>query len=101
MLEIRVLGALEVIRDGAPATLVASRKTRALLAYLALTRSPHRREQLCEMFWDVPDDPRGALRWTAKCWPTSLCEIWPLSASSSSRLSNAPIAITQLVVKAE
>lgn len=64
MLEIRVLGGLEVIRDGAPATLVASRKTRALLAYLALTRCPHRREQLCEMFWDVPDDPRGALRWS-------------------------------------
>jgi hypothetical protein len=62
VLEIRVLGGLEVIRDGAPATLVASRKTRALLAYLALTRCPHRREQLCEMFWDVPDDPRGALR---------------------------------------
>ena len=71
MLEIRVLGALEVIRDGAPATLVASRKTRALLAYLALTRCPHRREQLCEMFWDVPDDPRGALRW-------SLSKIRPL-----------------------
>ena len=64
MLEIKVLGGLELIRDGAPATLVASRKTRALLAYLALTRCPHRREQLCEMFWDVPDDPRGALRWS-------------------------------------
>ncbi len=71
MLEIRVLGGLEVIRDGVPATLPPSRKTRALLAYLALTRCPHRREQLCEMFWDVPDDPRGALRW-------SLSKIRPL-----------------------
>jgi TolB-like protein len=71
VLEIRVLGGLQVIRDGAPATLVASRKTRALLAYLALTRCPHRREELCEMFWDVPDDPRGALRW-------SLSKIRPL-----------------------
>ncbi|MGE0257263.1 MAG: tetratricopeptide repeat protein [Alphaproteobacteria bacterium] len=71
MLEIRVLGALEVIRDGAGATLPPSRKTRALLAYLALTRSPHRRERLCEMFWEVPDDPRGALRW-------SLSKIRPL-----------------------
>jgi TolB-like protein/Flp pilus assembly protein TadD len=71
VLEIRVLGGLEVIRDGAPATLPPSRKTRALLAYLALTRCPHRREQLCEMFWDVPDDPRGALRW-------SLSKIRPL-----------------------
>lgn len=71
VLEIRVLGSLELVRNGAPATLVASRKTRALLAYLALTRRPHRREQLCEMFWDVPDDPRGALRW-------SLSKIRPL-----------------------
>jgi TolB-like protein/DNA-binding SARP family transcriptional activator len=29
-----------------------------------LTRRPHRREELCEIFWDVPDDPRGALRWS-------------------------------------
>jgi TolB-like protein/Flp pilus assembly protein TadD len=71
VLEIRVLGRLEVIHDGVPATLPPSRKTRALLAYLALTRSPQRREQLCEMFWDVPDDPRGALRW-------SLSKIRPL-----------------------
>ena len=71
MLEIRVLGELKVIRDGAMAALPPSRKTRALLAYLALTRSQHRRERLCEMFWDVPDDPRGALRW-------SLSKIRPL-----------------------
>ena len=71
MLEIRVLGALEVIRDGVAAALPPSRKTRALLAYLALTQHPHRREQLCEMFWEMPDDPRGALRW-------SLSKIRPL-----------------------
>jgi len=64
VLEIRVLGGLEVVRDGVPATLPPSRKTRALLAYLALARGRHRREQLCEMFWDVPDDPRGSLRWS-------------------------------------
>jgi TolB-like protein/Tfp pilus assembly protein PilF len=64
VLELRVLGELEVIRDGAPAMLPPSRKTRALLAYLALTRHKHRRERLCETFWDVPDDPRGALRWS-------------------------------------
>ena len=70
-MELRVLGELEVIRDGATVPLPPSRKTRALLAYLALTRRPHRREELCEMFWDVPDDPRGALRW-------SLSKIRPL-----------------------
>ena len=64
MLEIRVLGGLDVVRDGVSATLPPSRKTRALLAYLALAAGRHRREQLCEMFWDVPDDPRGSLRWS-------------------------------------
>jgi TolB-like protein len=64
VLEIRVLGGLEVVRDDVPATLPPSRKTRALLAYLALARGRHRREQLCDMFWDVPDDPRGSLRWS-------------------------------------
>ena len=64
MLEIKVLGVLEVVRDGVPATLPPSRKTRALLAYLALMRGRHRREQLCEMFWELPDDPRGSLRWS-------------------------------------
>jgi TolB-like protein/Tfp pilus assembly protein PilF len=64
VLELRVLGELEVVRDGAPAMLPPSRKTRALLAYLALTRRKHRREDLCQIFWDVPDDPRGALRWS-------------------------------------
>ena len=62
MLEIRVLGGLEVVQDGVPAPLPPSRKTRALLAYLALTGGRHRREQLCETFWDVPDDPRGCSR---------------------------------------
>ena len=71
MLEIKVLGDLQVLRDGTPVALPPSRKTRALLAYLALTRRPHRREQLCEIFWDLPDDPRGSLRW-------SLSKIRPL-----------------------
>ncbi len=53
-----------VTRDGQPMPLPPSRKTRALLAYLVLTQRPQRRERLCEMFWDVPDDPRGALRWS-------------------------------------
>ena len=64
MLAINVLGDLQVLRDGAAVALPPSRKTRALLAYLALTRRTHRREELCETFWDVPDDPRGALRWS-------------------------------------
>jgi DNA-binding SARP family transcriptional activator len=47
-----------------PVALPPSKKTKALLAYLALAERPQRREFLCDMFWDVPDDPRGALRWS-------------------------------------
>ena len=61
---LRVLGELEVIRDGTVQELPPSRKTRGLLAYLALNQRRMRREQLCELLWEVPDDPRGSLRWS-------------------------------------
>src|SRR5918994_750507 len=64
LLDIRVLGDFRVGRDEIPISLPPSKKTRALLAYLAVTGRSHRRERLCELFWDVPDDPRGALRWS-------------------------------------
>lgn len=70
-LEIRLLGELEVRRDGAPVALPQSKKTRALLAYLATQRAPQRRDALCELLWELPDDPRAALRW-------SLTKIRPL-----------------------
>ena len=63
-LSLRLLGPMEVFRDRAALALPQSRKTRALLAYLAVTGRAHRRDRLCTMFWDVPDDPRGALRWS-------------------------------------
>src|SRR4051812_6197412 len=64
MLMIRLLGELQVLASGQSLTLPPSKKTRALLAYLAVTGRPQRRERLCDLFWDVPDDPRGALRWS-------------------------------------
>ncbi len=60
---IRLLGEPAVIDGTEHAVLPSSKKARALLAYLALTGRPHRRERLCELFWDLPDDPRGSLRW--------------------------------------
>jgi DNA-binding SARP family transcriptional activator len=36
---------------------------RALIAYLVMAPRPVHRARLCEMFWDVPNDPRGELRW--------------------------------------
>ncbi|WP_225314405.1 alpha/beta hydrolase [Marinobacter halotolerans] len=62
---IKMLGELTVLRDGQPIALPASKRTRALLAYLAKTARPHRRDRLCEVLWDfAAEDPRGALRWS-------------------------------------
>jgi DNA-binding SARP family transcriptional activator len=63
-LQLRILGDLEVIRGDTVLALPPSRKTRGLLAYLALQDKPLRREQLCELLWEIPDDPRGSLRWS-------------------------------------
>lgn len=55
---------MAVLRDATAADLPRSKKTRALLAYLALSTRPRRRDALCAIFWDRPDDPKGALRWS-------------------------------------
>lgn len=64
MLSLGFLGDMEVLRDGQRLSLPQSKKTRALLAYLAVTGRPHRRDRLCSLFWELPDDPRGSLRWS-------------------------------------
>lgn len=51
-------------RHGDVVALPASKKTRALLGYLATLDRPVRRERLCTLLWELPDDPRGALRWS-------------------------------------
>jgi pimeloyl-ACP methyl ester carboxylesterase len=61
---ISVLGEIGVHDATGEVNLPPSKKARALLGFLATTGRPHRRERLCEMFWDLPDDPKAALRWT-------------------------------------
>jgi pimeloyl-ACP methyl ester carboxylesterase/DNA-binding SARP family transcriptional activator len=68
---INVMGELAVFNDNVAVSLPASKRTRALLAFLALTNQSHRREWLCDVFWEETDDPRAALRW-------SLSKIRPL-----------------------
>jgi DNA-binding SARP family transcriptional activator len=63
-LALKFLGDLTIARGGERVELPPSRKTRALLAYLALTGRAFRREHLCELLWEIPDDPRGSLRWS-------------------------------------
>src|SRR6266496_2097837 len=64
MIEIRLLGELEVQRDGATVPLPPSKKSRALLAYLVATGRPQLRDRICELLWEGPDDPRAELRWS-------------------------------------
>ena len=77
-LQVQVLGPLTVHRDGEPVRLPQSKKTRGLLAYLAITGRAHRRDRLCSLLWDVADDPRGALRW-------SLSKIRPVVDTEATR----------------
>lgn len=63
MLQLRLLGPLTLSRDGAALALPGSRKVRALLGYLALAPRPVARGTLCELLWEMPNDPRGELRW--------------------------------------
>src|SRR6201997_3412049 len=58
-----LLGPLQVFQNEARLPQPTSRKVRALLAYLAMAPRPVTREKLCELFWDVADDPRSELRW--------------------------------------
>ena len=62
-LEVRLLGPAAIQRGGLPVTLPRSRKVWALLAFLALEKRPVARSRLCDLLWDVPNDPRGELRW--------------------------------------
>lgn len=62
-LAVQLLGPLAITRDGSRLTLPGSRKLRALFAYLALAPQPVPRSALCDLLWDVPNDPRGELRW--------------------------------------
>ena len=79
-LTIRLLGELQLAYGDGPAlVLPASRKTRALVGFLVATGQPHRREKLCDLFWDGPDDPRAELRWC-------LSKIRPLLNRGGARL---------------
>lgn len=63
-LEIRLLGGLHLVWDGAPLSNFMSNKVPALLAFLAVNRRPHSREALAGLLWGgLPEaDARNNLR---------------------------------------
>jgi TolB-like protein len=60
---LRLLGPLSATRQGLDIPMPSSRKVRALLGYLALAPRPKLRSHLCELLWDVANDPQSELRW--------------------------------------
>jgi TolB-like protein len=62
-LQVRLVGPVSVLRAGKQVALPRSRKVLALLTLLAVERAPQSRSRLCDLLWDVPNDPRGELRW--------------------------------------
>lgn len=62
-LSLQLLGPLTIRRGDVVIALPASRKVQALLGYLVLAPHPVPRSRLCDLLWDVPNDPRGELRW--------------------------------------
>ncbi len=100
-LDIRVLGELTVKRNGAVEPLPASRKTRALLGYLALNARPQRRDSLCELFWDIPDDPRAALRWSlSKLRPIVNDDVTERLVADRERVEFLPAGATVDIIEA-
>ena len=63
-LSIRLIGEIKLQRGATVITLPASKRTRALLGYLAATATSQPRQLLCDLLWEGPDDPRAALRWS-------------------------------------
>ena len=61
--QLRILGPLTVFQNDRVLKLPASRKARALLAYLALAPRGVSRRRLCALLWDSSSDARGELRW--------------------------------------
>ncbi|HEU5296288.1 MAG TPA: hypothetical protein VFU71_16025, partial [Burkholderiaceae bacterium] len=62
-LRLQLLGPMAIHRGTQALALPPSRKVRGLVAYLALAPHAVSRSHLCELLWDVPNDPRGELRW--------------------------------------
>jgi DNA-binding SARP family transcriptional activator len=60
---IYLLGMAQIQREGQATGVILRRKSKALLAYLTVTRERHPRQALSALFCEASDDPARALRW--------------------------------------
>ena len=97
-LTVRMFGQLAVDRRGVPIDLPPSRKVRALLGYLAIAPHSVGRSRLCELLGDVPNDPKGELRWCLSKLRAIVDE--PGCARLSSRSDMISLDLTDCVVDA-
>ncbi len=76
-LQVHLLGPPEILIDG-HAMRVDTRKAVALLAYLAVTGTPHSRDVVATLLWpgDDPDRARGSLRRTLSTLRSALADRW-------------------------
>ncbi|HEX2369834.1 MAG TPA: BTAD domain-containing putative transcriptional regulator, partial [Acidimicrobiia bacterium] len=76
-LRVHLLGPPDILVDGHPMK-VDTRKAVALLAYLAVTGTPHSRDVLATLLWpgDDPDRARGSLRRTLSTLRSALADRW-------------------------
>lgn len=63
-IKVILTGEVQVLVEGTRVALPQSRKTRALLTFLALENRPTGRAELCDLLWENTDDPRASLRWS-------------------------------------
>ncbi len=97
-LTISMFGRLSVVRSGLSVDLPPSRKVRALLAYLSVSAHPVGRGRLCELLGDVPNDPKGELRWCLSRLRAILDE--PERARVTSRSDMISLDLTDCLVDA-
>ncbi|MDP8968831.1 MAG: AAA family ATPase, partial [Actinomycetota bacterium] len=90
-LEIRLLGAPRVSRDGQP-VVFETRKAMALLAHLALADRPRSRAALCELLYPAyeTDRARGALRRTLSTLRKGIGDEWIDTTGDSIALRRGP-----------
>jgi tetratricopeptide (TPR) repeat protein len=97
--QLRMLGPLRASQDGRALELPASRKARALLAYLALAPRTIPRHRLGRLLWETTSDPRGELRWVLSKLRSVVGATRIVGGEDSLRLDSADTFIDALEVQ--
>lgn len=94
-LVINLFGGLELILDGKPLTALASKKTEALVVFLAVCRQKHSRDFLADMLWDNRSQARAAgnLRVVLSSVRKTLGDIFEIDRYEVCVVNKAPLKV--------